>query len=221
LNGLCAGKWYQADLGSKLQKLGLALRHDSIWRMYRSLLACWEDPGLFLGPVSEPKTVMDGVGQSGHSDPIMTFLFWDSVFYLPDDNLTRVDRASMAVSLEMRVPLLDHTIAEQVWRMPDRLRTEAHKSKWLLRQVLYRYVPPQLIERPKKGFSVPLAEWLRGPLRSWAEDLLFSGGSDSDGLIRTAEVRKRWREHIEGRRDWNLVLWALICLRAWQADVRR
>lgn len=215
------GNWRQPDLGFKLQKLALALPEESYAGMYRALLSCWQHPGAFLGVRPEPKTLIaDDQGLSAPRDPISTLLLWDSLFYLPGDNLAKVDRASMAVSLEMRAPLLDHAVVEQVWSMPESLRVGQGQSKWLLRQVLYRYVPRGLIERPKRGFSVPIAAWLRGPLRAWAEEVLFGDSSADGGLIDNRVVRARWHEHLVGRRDWHLGLWALINLRAWQTAER-
>jgi asparagine synthase (glutamine-hydrolysing) len=189
--------------------------------MYRTLLACWPDPGEFLAGVREPETIMTDANRlAAGRDDIATLLFWDALFYLPNDNLVKVDRASMAVSLEMRVPLLDHEVIEQVWRMPEALRVGPGPSKWLLRQILYRYVPQRLVDRQKRGFTVPLSAWLRGPLRRWAEEVLFDRACGVEDLVDRETVRRRWREHLEGRRNWHLGIWALVNLKMWQNDTR-
>jgi asparagine synthase (glutamine-hydrolysing) len=153
-------------------------------------------------------------GEGQHSLLERMQLF-DTVTYLPDDILQKVDRASMAVSLEVRPPLLDHRVVEFAWSLPLHMRLRNGETKWLLRRVLDRYVPRELIERPKMGFGVPLASWLRGPLRDWAEDLLDPqrlGGSFLD----TDAVRKMWLEHVDGSRNWAYALWTILMFEAWR-----
>jgi asparagine synthase (glutamine-hydrolysing) len=142
-------------------------------------------------------------------------MYSDATSYLPDDILCKVDRASMAVSLETRVPFLDHRVAELAARIPLSLKLRDGKGKHVVRELLYRHVPRELIERPKTGFAVPVAEWIKGPLRDWAEDLLDSRRMAEDGWFDPDIVHRRWQDHLSGRRSSPQALWAILMFQSW------
>ena len=210
-------KRYQVPhLADRLPKLADVVKEDSGELYYRRLVSHWKDPAtVVLGGV-EPLTIFDTPEQlpklSGLRERMM---YMDSRTYLPDDILTKVDRASMAVSLEARVPLLDHRLVEFSWRVPMALKHRDGMGKWLLREVLYRYVPRELMERPKMGFGVPIDTWLRGPLREWAEELLNEKRLREEGFFDPAPIRKMWQEHVTGQRRWHYYLWDVLMFQAW------
>jgi asparagine synthase (glutamine-hydrolysing) len=142
------------------------------------------------------------------------FMWLDFMVYLPDDMLAKVDRAAMAVSLESRVPILDHRVIEFSHRVPMAMKVREGQRKWILRQVLYRHVPRELVDRPKMGFSLPMNAWLRGPLRDWAESLLLASSFHEEWIDRTA-LQRLWTEHQSGARDWQHVIWSVLMLRGW------
>jgi len=201
-------------LGEKLHKIAGLLRADSTSGMYRSLLSAWQDPenlviGEHVNGIQHP--AFGGDGLLGLMERMMLA---DQRSYLPDDLLAKVDRASMAVSLEARVPILDHRVVEFSWRLPRRLKVRNGHGKWILRQILYKHVPRALVDREKMGFSVPLAKWLAGPLKHWAGDLLLS--DSSNGFLRSEVVRREWDRFLSGETENAAGLWALAMFRAWE-----
>jgi asparagine synthase (glutamine-hydrolysing) len=209
----------QRSPGDKLHKLAEILPVESPDAMYRGLVSHWKDPASFVLGASEPPTALtDRASWAKLSDFTQRMMYWDSVTYLPDDILVKVDRASMGVGLEARVPFLDHRLVEFSWRLPLSMKIRHGQGKWILRQVLYKYVPIDLIERPKTGFAIPLDQWLRGPLREWTEDLLAEKRLKDDGFFDPAPIREKWEEHLSGRRNWQYPLWGVLTFQAWHAS---
>lgn len=203
------------QIGDKLHKAAPVLRLDNADALYRRLVTHWEPDGIMLN-AREPESILaDASVRTEIPGLVSRMQFLDLVTYLPDDILTKVDRASMAVALEARVPLIDHRVVEFAWRLPRHTMVRGGVSKWILRQVLYRHVPQSLIERPKMGFGIPLGEWLRGPLRDWAETLLNEKRLRDSGLVDVATVRRHWDEHLQGHRNWQYHLWGVLMLEAW------
>lgn len=204
------------QIGDKLHKAAGVLRLDSADAVYRRLVSHWEPTDL-MPKVEEHRGILfDRSVDADFPDLLDRMQFLDLVTYLPDDILTKVDRASMAVALEARVPLIDHRVVEFAWRLPQRAKVRDGTTKWLLRQVLYRHVPPALVDRPKMGFGIPLGEWLRGPLRDWAESLLSEQRLREAGLVDAGIVRRYWQEHLSGQRNWQYLLWDVLMLEAWR-----
>jgi len=207
---------HRSQAGDKIHKAASVLRLDDADELYRRLVSHWE-PNQITPGVSETRGVLwEKSVRADFPDLLDRMQFLDLVTYLPDDILTKVDRASMAVALEARVPLLDHRVVELAWRLPQSAKIRGGVSKWLLRQVLYRHVPKTLVERPKMGFGVPLSEWLRGPLREWAEALLSEKRLEENGFFDVAVIRKYWTEHLSGRRNWQYLLWDVLMFEAWR-----
>ncbi len=205
----------------RIAKLARLLAARSAGDMYRSLHSAWLRPqDLVMGEAGEPGLFVDTVSGGQPFGLMARMQLADQEVYLPDDLLAKVDRASMAVSLEARVPLLDHRIVEFSWRLPSRLKRRGLQGKWLLRQVLYRYVPRELVERPKMGFTVPIESWLRGPLFQWANDLIGSGALLREGLIDERAVRAAWAAFRRGRGPSGLAIWALCLLLDWWENER-
>ena len=209
--------WQPALIGDKLHKIATLLDDPAPDAIYRRLVSQWERPQDVAATGQEPDgPLWDPTIAQDFPDLLPRMQFLDMVTYLPDDILTKVDRATMAVGLEGRVPLIDHRVVAYAWSLPKELKIRAGKSKWLLRRVLDTYVPSDLIDRPKMGFGVPIDAWLRGPLRDWAEQLLSPARLASYGFVRAEPVRQAWEQHLEGRRNWQYPLWTVLMLQAWR-----
>jgi asparagine synthase (glutamine-hydrolysing) len=201
--------------GEQVHKFAQAFAATDPWALHRHFASHWKAPIELVLNGEEPPSIFSNASRPALSDLVARMLVTDALTYLPDDILTKVDRASMGVSLEARVPILDHRVVEFACRLPMHLKIRKGRGKWLLRQVLYRYVPPGLIERPKMGFAAPIGSWLRGPLRAWAESLLAKDRLVREGYFRPEPVRKVWREHLAGHRSAQDMLWNVLMFQAW------
>jgi asparagine synthase (glutamine-hydrolysing) len=204
----------QRMFGDKLHKLGTALDAGTSDELYRRLVSQWQDPPI-EGPEAESLLGDPGI-RSAAPGFLERMMLLDAMTYLPDDILVKVDRASMAVGLEVRAPLLDHRVIEWAWRQPLTRHIREGHGKWVLRQVLDRYLPRPLVERPKSGFAIPMHAWLRGPLREWAEDLL-SEAKLRDSMLDPAPVRAAWQSHLAERSNQHHQLWTVLMWQAWRS----
>jgi asparagine synthase (glutamine-hydrolysing) len=204
--------------GEKMHKLAAVLPKDRAG-FYERLVAQGDGAeALVLGADAAKAKLDDAWLPDAFADDIAWMQYCDTLHYLPDDILTKVDRASMAVSLEVRVPLLDHRLVELSWRLPLKLKLRYGTGKWLLRQIAYKYVPRNLLDRPKMGFGVPIDEWLRGPLKEWAGDLLNPSSIGYSGLLDPVPIMRKWDDHQSGNRNWQQFLWNVLMFEAWQSD---
>ena len=208
--------------GAQLHKLAGLLDSRNPRSLYHKATSRWAEPEEAVIGGAEPPTPLTRSENDdlwNRLDPFAhRMMYLDAMTYLPDDVLVKVDRASMAVSLEARAPLLDHRLIEFAWRVPFSLKIRNGQGKWILRQLLYRHVPKELIERPKTGFVVPVGDWLRGPLRGWAEDLLGETRLRRGGYFNPAPIRQKWEEHLTGRRNWEDGLWSVLVFQQWLAS---
>lgn len=210
-------RWRYANLGDKLHKMAEVVAAKSPEEVYLYLVSQWKHPEDIVLGSREPPTVLTESGCSLTLDCFVArMMYLDQMSYLPDDILVKVDRAAMGISLETRVPMLDHRLVEFAWQLPMHMKIREGQGKWLLRQVLYRYVPKELIERPKMGFGVPIDSWLRGPLREWAASLLDEARLRQEGYLDPLPIREKWEEHLSGRRNWAYYLWTVLMFQAWQ-----
>ena len=213
--GLSAG-----NLGDRLHKAAGVLAAPDAAAYYRTLSSTWQNPAQILRQGVEPETALahrpiTGSSRDGMIEDMMRL---DLLTYLPGDILCKVDRAAMAVSLETRVPMLDPDVIRFAWSLPLSYKLEAGEGKRVLREVLYRYVPKRLIERPKMGFGIPLDQWLRGPLRDWAEALLDPGRMKEEGIFDPVPIRKIWAQHLKGSHNHQYLIWSILMFQSWKAE---
>ena len=229
VNALMPASKYFARAGDRAQKLAARLGGvHNLEELYNSLVSEWQNPaqvvkgaggesggetgGLLREPASMLSDPWPAVGAEQHQ---LRMMYRDSMTYLPDDILCKVDRAAMATSLETRVPFLDHRVAELAWKLPLNMKIRNGQGKWALRQVLYKYVPKELIDRPKAGFAIPIGQWLRGPLKDWAEELLDEKRLELEGYFHPKPIRDKWLQHLTGRFDHTPSLWAVLMFQSW------
>ena len=208
-------------LHRRMHQISDLLHVDAGEEMYNKVLFGVDDAAAVLpGARLAPTAVTDPARWLPKADFRHRMMHVDMIDYLPDDILVKVDRATMGVSLESRIPLLDPRVIEFAWRLPLSMKIRGGVGKWILRQILYRYVPPALVDRPKRGFSVPIGDWLRGPLRAWAEDLLDERRLRGEGIFDPASVRSRWNSLLAGSLRWEINVWTVLMFQAWLAEQR-
>ena len=204
------------DLTRVFEKFTSVLGSSERQELYRVMLSYWMEPSsVVLGAKEKSTALTDQNGSTQLSDFVHLMMYLDTVMYLPDDILVKVDRASMGVSLESRIPLLDPRVIEFAWRLPLSMKIKGDTGKNPLRQLLYRYVPKELVDRPKQGFGVPVHEWLRGPIRPWAEELLNETRLKDEGYFASKTIRQKWTQHVSGHRNWQAQLWGILMFQAW------
>lgn len=204
-------KFCPSHLGDKAHKFSSMLE-DSGDAFYQSIVSIWNDPQALVQGGVESYVWASAEQALSYVEKMQ---FTDMSVYLPDDILTKVDRASMAVSLEARVPILDHRVIEFAWSLPMQYKLRGKESKWLMRRLLEKYVPSALFSRPKMGFGVPIGVWLRGPLKEWAENLMSEKKLKDAGILNAPLIRRRWEEHLSGARNWQYVLWGVLMFQSW------
>lgn len=206
----------QGSLGDKLHKGAELLNFRTFEELYLRLISQWKEPVDLVLSAEEPLSPLTDINQwAALADRMQRMQYLDTISYLPDDILVKVDRAAMAVSLETRVPFLDHRVIEYAWQLPQHMKTRNGDGKWILRRLLDRYVPETLMDRPKMGFGVPIDDWLRGPLRDWAESLLSEHKLRDEGFFNTVPIRKKLTEHMSGDRNWQYHLWDVLMFESW------
>jgi len=212
-------KFKHANVGDKLHKLAGVMGAASPEDVYQTLISHWDSPADIVKNGQEAATILTSPGDVASQLPFVErMMYYDMLSYLPDDILVKVDRAAMGVSLETRVPFLDHRVVELALRLPMYLKIRGGVGKWCLRELLYRRVPKHLIERPKTGFAIPVGNWLRGPLREWAEHLLDTRRLTSSGYFNAQQIETKWREHLSGDRNWHYYLWDILMFEAWRDE---
>lgn len=214
LQALLPNHLRQSLFGDKIYKIALALISSQLSDLYSNVISHSAKPWDILHSHDDSHSIiLTHLSELSDTDMLM---LWDYLHYLPNDILTKVDRASMAFSLETRVPFLDHKLTEYAWSLPVSYKIYEGKSKWVLRQLLYRHVPKKLIERPKMGFAVPVAKWLRGPLKEWGAELLFNKSLQDDGLFNVNKIETLWHQHMNKKHNHHDILWKVLMFQLWK-----
>jgi len=217
IESILAPQLARSGVSERLQKIGSFMSTDSESAMYRYLVSAWQSSSSIMVDDRSTHGILEDVMEAREPSRLIDrMMLADQLTYLPDDQLAKVDRVSMAASLEVRVPFVDHRLVEYAWRIPASVKIRAGQGKWPVRQVLYRYVPRQLVDRPKMGLSVPIDEWLRGPLRDWAEACIAPDRLAREGLLNPTAVRQAWDALLKGRRHGALGMWAVMMLQSWR-----
>lgn len=205
--------------GDMLHKLAEVIAADSRVDLYRNMISQWKNPNLLVLGGSEPSDNPASYKKQVESqDFIQYMMYQDMVTYLPDDIMAKVDRASMGVSLEVRAPFLDHRIAEFAWKVPQNMKIGGGRGKLLIKKLADKYIPQELVKKPKTGFSIPIDYWLRGPLKEWAEELLDARRIKDATYLNPEPIRKKWDEHQSQERNWQNYLWSVLMFQAWLAE---
>lgn len=209
------------NAGDKIHKIADILTVDTSTQLYLRLISHWQHPEqLVVGSQEVSSTLPASLPELKTANFVQHMMYCDLITYLPDDILVKVDRAAMGVSLESRVPMLDPSVVAFAWSLPMSVKLRNGKGKWILRNLLYRYVPANLVERPKMGFGVPLDRWLRGPLHDWASDLLNVNKLQQQGFLQSEPIQAKWQEHLAGTRNWSYLLWDVLMFQAWLETVQ-
>jgi asparagine synthase (glutamine-hydrolysing) len=208
--------WRPRMPGYKVHKFADLLRSTDWQNMYARMSSHWFQPEFVVaGAEARPPAILADDQWLGFGNFEQQAMYLDTITYLPNDILVKLDRATMAFGLEGRVPFLDPRIVEFAWSLPQTMKLRPNESKWILRQVLYRYVPRQLVDRPKMGFGIPLGSWLHGPMRDWAEALLDENRLRQEGFFRPETIRQKWNDHLSGRGAWQYHLWDILMFQLW------
>jgi asparagine synthase (glutamine-hydrolysing) len=204
------------NLADKVYKVTSALESKTLFDLYYKLISNWQNPNEILLNGKEPKTFLTNYeSELTKFDGQQQMMLLDSMTYLPDDILVKTDRAAMATSLETRAPFLNHKLLEYTWQIPQLLKLKKSQSKWILRQILYKYIPKKLVERPKVGFGVPIDSWLRGPLKDWAQALLDKTKLRNQGFLNPDSINIKWTEHLSGKKNWQHEIWSILMFQEW------
>lgn len=219
INNALPKKFKQKNIKNKISKMADMMKSRSLLAIYKNIISTWDDPeSILINSVEPGSAITDPSRLLKLENAFEQMMAVDTISYLPDDILVKVDRASMSVGLETRVPLLSHKVIEFAWSLPLEYKLHLNQQKWCLKEVLFKHVPRQLLDRPKMGFGVPLDEWLRGPLESWVDQMLDPDRMESEGFFKTNEIIAMWNAHKSGDENWHHQLWPIIMFQAWYKE---